>query len=136
LVGTIVRAENLSGPGVPQLRPPEPDAEGGPGLRLDETVGQLNSVYAPWVRCIAAYEGGNNLQSDETDYSQQAGAAAAQAACAHPKPLPPWQYDPAGDPPQLPGPCQPLVKARGELGFQARVHKGRKLGFDGVGEAD
>ena len=60
-----------------------------PRERLDATASQLQAVEAPWNQCLTAHGAGRK------DKPTQAVETAAQAACAHLQPLPPWQYDPA-----------------------------------------
>ena len=60
-----------------------------PRERLDATASQLQAVEAPWDQCLTAHGAGRK------DKPTQAVETAAQAACAHLQPLPPWQYDPA-----------------------------------------
>jgi hypothetical protein len=60
-----------------------------PRERLDEGTSQIEALYASWNQCLAAHGAGKGARV------AQAVETAAQAACAHLQPLPPWQYDPA-----------------------------------------
>jgi len=83
-----------------------------PRERLDESTSQLEALAAPWNECIAAHGGNGKVSGKGTSGMsaatvQPAVEAAAEAACANLKPLPPWQYDPAN--PQAMGFVQHVV---------------------------
>jgi hypothetical protein len=81
-----------------------------PRERLDETPSQTEALYAPWNQCLTAHGAGRG------DKPTQAVQTAAQAACAHLDPLPPWQYDPAN--PKAMGFVQQVVACLHQHGVQ------------------
>jgi hypothetical protein len=81
-----------------------------PRERLDESTSQLEALDAPWNQCLDAHGGG------KSDRPTQAIETAAQAACAHLEPLPPWQYDPSN--PQAMGFVQRVVACLHQHGVQ------------------
>lgn len=83
-----------------------------PRERLDESTSQLEALDAPWNKCLAAHGASGKVSGKGTSGMSAAVVppsveAAAEAACANLKPLPPWQYDPAN--PQAMGFVQQVV---------------------------
>lgn len=82
---------DVQGSGSPSARASAVASTGGrPRERLDESPSEDEALQAPWNQCMTAHGAGRKGLGVAPSVE-----AAAQAACLHLDPLPPWQYDPA-----------------------------------------